>query len=129
MAENNEDLARMGFTDSLENNISIVDDFIAKLEEGLKRQDDSVQGLLDELDKIPSDKKEKILEKEDNIIKQAQDLKAASFEIYSLCVKTRETYNNRKLKFKTNEDLCLYMIAEFLPEIEKIQKMNGSSSM
>ena len=128
MAENNEDLARMGFTDSLENNISIVDDFIAKLEEGLKRQDDSVQGLLDELDKIPSDKKEKILEKEDNIIKQAQDLKAASFEIYSLCVKTRETYNNRKPKFKTNEELCLYMITDFLPAIEKIQKMNGSSS-
>ena len=128
MAENNEDLARMGFTDSLENNISIVDDFIAKLEEGLKRQDDSVQGLLDELDKIPSDKKEKILEKEDNIIKQAQDLKAASFEIYSLCVKTRETYNNKKLKFKTNEELCLYMITDFLPAIEKIQKMNGSSS-
>ena len=123
--EKNEELEKMGFTDSLENNISLVDDFITNLEAGLKAQDNSVQKLLDELEKIPPEAKEKILEKENNVIKQAKELKDISFEIYSFCVKTKEAFNNKKPEFKTNKDLCSYMILEFLPAIEKIQEMNG----
>ena len=119
------ELTKMGFTDSLEHNLALVDDFIANLEAGLKKQDDSVQKLLDELEKMPPETKEKILEKEDNVIKQANELKEISFEIYSLCVKTKEAFNNKKPEFKTNPDLCTYMVQEFLPAIEKIQEMNG----
>lgn len=122
-----ETLSKMGFTDSLENNITITENFINNLEEGLKKQDESIQGLLDQLESMPPEAKEKIKEKqgEDNIIEHARALKEYSFSIYSLCVKTRENFNNKKPEFKTNNILWNYMCFEFLPAIDKIQEMNG----
>ena len=122
-----EELSRMGFTDSLEDNIAFADNFISELEKGLKKQDDSVQSLLDDLEKMSSEAKENIkkTQEEKNVIEHAKELKESTFEIYSFCVQTKEKFNNIKQELHTNQDFWNYMTSEFLPAIDKIQKMNG----
>lgn len=123
----NEELSRMGFTDSLEDNIAFAVNFISELEKGLKKQDDSAQSLLDELEKMSSEAKENIkkTQGEKNVIEHAKELKESTFEIYSFCVQTREKFNNKKTELHTNQDFLNYLISEFLPAIDKIQEMNG----
>jgi len=115
----------MEVTESLEEKISTIDDFITNLEKGLKEQADSTKALLDQILNIPAEVEES---QKEELIKNSRELKEYAYEIYSFCVKTREAYNNKKTEFKTKEDLNSYMAAEFLPAIDKIQKMSGGGS-
>ena len=122
--ETDEILSKIGFTNSLEHNLTLVDNFLNSIEDGLKKQDDSTQDLLDSLDKMPPETKEQVLQKEDNIIKHAKELKEYTFQVYSFCIETKKKFNNKKPEFQNDEDLSFYMRTELLPAVAKIHEMN-----
>ena len=117
-AKQDEIASKMGFSDSLEENVASTNNFLYDLESALKQQDVSIQDFLDDVENLPPEAREKLLD-------NAKSLKDMSSVLFSMCKETREKFNNAATGFQTNRAFLTYFTLNVLPVIEKIGRLNG----